>query len=195
MKTTTSLQSIHSHRLSRLHKSGLVEQAVTHRDLWFGLTLQRVGLMAQSCPFLCYPMDCSLPGSSVNGVSQARIQGWVAISFSRGSFQPKAWTQVSCIVVSQSVQSLSRVLLCDSIDCNTPGLPVHHQLPEFTQTHIHWVSDAIQPPHPLLSPSPPAPNLSQHQGLFKWVSSSYQVAKVLEFQHQSFQWIFRTDFP
>ena len=72
---------------------------------------------------------------------------------------------------------------------STPGLPVHHQLPEFTQTHVHWVSDVIQPSHPLSSPSPPALNLSQHQGLFKWVSSSHQVAKVLEFQlqHQSFQ--------
>ena len=60
--------------------------------------------------------------------------------------------------------------LCDSMDCTTPGLPVYHQLLEFTQTHIHWVSDAIQPPHPLLSPSPPTFNLSQHQGLFKWVT-------------------------
>ena len=76
------------------------------------------------------------------------------------------------------------------------GLPVHHQLSEFTQTHVHWVSDAIQPSHPLLSPSPSTLNLSQHQGLFQWVSSSHQVAKVLEFQlqHPSFQWIFRTDF-
>ena len=81
------------------------------------------------------------------------------------------------------------------MDCSTPGLPVHPQLPEFTQTHAHWVGEAIQPSHPLSSPSPPAFNLSQHQGLFKWVSSSHQVAKVLEFQlqHQSFQWIFRTD--
>ena len=85
--------------------------------------------------------------------------------------------------------------LCDPMDCSTPGLPVHHQLPEFTQTHVHWVGDAIQPSHPLSSPSPPVFNLSQHQGLFQWVDSSHQVAKVLEFQlqHQSFQWIFRTD--
>ena len=85
-----------------------------------------------------------------------------------------------------SVQSLSCVWLCDPMNCSTPDLPVHHQLPEFTQTHVHWVSDAIQPSHPLSSASP-ALNLSQHQGLFKWVSSSYQVAKVLEFQlqHQS----------
>ena len=75
-----------------------------------------------------------------------------------------------------------------------PGLPVHH--PEFTQTHVHWVSDAIQPSHPLSSTFPPAPNPSQHQGLFQWVSSSHKVAKVLEFQlqHQSIKWIFRTDF-
>ena len=76
------------------------------------------------------------------------------------------------------------------------GLPVHHQLLEPTQTHVHRVGDAIQPSHPLSSPSPPALNLSRHQGLFQWVSSSHQVAKVLvfQFQHQSFQWIFRTDF-
>ena len=74
--------------------------------------------------------------------------------------------------------------LCDPMDCSIPGLPVHHQLPEFTQTHVHWVGDAIQPSHPLSSPSPPTFNLSQHQGLFQWVSSSHQVAKVLEFQLQ-----------
>ena len=72
--------------------------------------------------------------------------------------------------------------LCDPMNCSTPGLPVHHQLLEFTQTHIHWVSDAIQPSHPLSSPSPPAPNPSQHQSLFQWVNSSHEVAKVLEFQ-------------
>ena len=78
---------------------------------------------------------------------------------------------------------------------STPGLPVHHQLPEFTQTHVHQVSDTIQPSHPLLSPSPPAPNPSQHQGLFQWVNSLHEVAKVLEFQlqHQSFQRTPRTD--
>ena len=94
-------------------------------------------------------------------------------------------------LVAQSCQTL-----CDPMDCSTPGLPVHHQLTEFTQTHVHWVSDAIQPSHPLSSPSSPAFNLPQNQGFFKWVSSSHQVAQVLEFQlqHQSFQWVFRTDF-
>ena len=80
------------------------------------------------------------------------------------------------------------------MNCSTSGLPVHHQLPEFTQTHVHRVSDAIQPSHSLSSPSPPAPNPSQHQGLFQWLISSHQVAKVLEFQlqHQCFQWTPRT---
>ena len=71
--------------------------------------------------------------------------------------------------------------LCDPMKCSTPGLPVHHQLPEFTRTHVR-VRDAILPSHPLSSPSPPAPNPSQHPGLFQWVNSSHEVAKVLEFQ-------------
>ena len=85
--------------------------------------------------------------------------------------------------------------LCDPMNRSTPGLPVHHQLPEFTQTYVHWVGNAIQPSHPWSSPSPPAPSPSQHQGLFQWVNSSHEVAKVLEFQpqHQSFQWTARTD--
>ena len=69
--------------------------------------------------------------------------------------------------------------LCNPMNHSILGLPVHHQLPEFTQTHAHRVGDAIQPSHPLLSPSPPAPNPSQHQGLFRWVNSSHEMAKVL----------------
>ena len=97
-----------------------------------------------------------------------------------------------------SVQ-FSRSVVSDSLWPHEPqhARPscLHHQLLESTQTHVHWVSDAIQPSHPLSSPSPPAFHLSQHQGLFQWVSSSHQVTEVLEFQlqHQSFQWIFRTD--
>ena len=92
------------------------------------------------------------------------------------------WIQFSSVVQSCPT-------LCNPRNHSTPGLPVHHQLQEFTQTHVHWAGDAIQPSHPLSSPSPSAFNLSQHEGLFKWVSSSHQVAKVLEFQlqHQSFQ--------
>ena len=86
----------------------------------------------------------------------------------------------------------SFLTLCDLMYCSTPGFDVHHQFPKLVQTHVHRVGDAIQPSHPLLSPSP-AFNLSQHQGLFQWVSALHQVAKVLEFQlqQQPFQWIFR----
>ena len=110
------------------------------------------------------------------------------------------WSQQSlkCSLATQfsSVQLLSHVwLFVTSMNHSMPGLPVHHQLPEFTQTHVHWVNNAIQPSHPLLSPSPPAANPSQHQDLFQWVNSLHPVAKVLEFQlqHQSFQWTPRTD--
>ena len=87
----------------------------------------------------------------------------------------------------------SRPTLRHPMDGSTPGLPVHHWLPEFTQTHLHWVGDAIQPSHPLSSPSPPAFNLSQLQGLFKWASSSHLVAKVFEFQSKGLQknWIWQ----
>ena len=108
--------------------------------------------------------------------------------------------EMSIKIVYNAVQ-LSSVIqscltLCHPMDCNAPGLPVHHQLPEFTQTHGCWVGDAIQPSHPLSSPSPPNFNSSQLQGLFKQVNSLHQVAKLLEFQLQqhSFQWILRTDF-
>ena len=104
---------------------------------------------------------------------------------------------VTCYRTPSSVQlsPQSCPTLCNPINCSTPGFPVHHQFLELAQTHVHQVGDAIQPSHPLSSPSPDF-NLSQHQSLFQWVSFSHQVEKVLEFQlqHQSFQWIFRTDF-
>ena len=104
-----------------------------------------------------------------------------------------ASSPISSVQFSSVTQSC--LTLCDPMNHSAPGFPVHHQLPQSTQTHVHWVGDTMQPSHPLLSPSPPALNLSQHQGLFQWVSSSHQVAKVLEFQlqHQSFQWTPRTD--
>ena len=97
------------------------------------------------------------------------------------------WEALLLIQFSSVAQSCPT--LCDPMNRSTPGLSVHHQHPEFTQTHGHWVSDAIQPSHPLSSPSLPAPNPSQHQSLFQWVNSSHQVAKVLEFQfwHHSLQ--------
>ena len=110
-------------------------------------------------------------------------------SFSRGN----NWRSRSFIQFNSVAQSCPT--LCDPMGCSTPGFPVLHQLLKPTQTHVHWVSDAIQPSHPLSYPSLPAFSLSQHHGLFKWVSSSHQVAKVLELQlqHQSFQWTPRTD--
>ena len=136
------------------------------------------------------PMDYSPPGSSVHGILQARILEWVAMPSSRGSSSPRDQTCISCTAgeffnhwatweaqkevmankfssVQFSSVAQSRLTLCNPMNCSTPGLPVHHQLPEFTQTHVHRVGDAIQPSHPLSSPSPPAFNLSQHQGLFK----------------------------
>ena len=112
----------------------------------------------------------------------ARQHHWIFYKYSLQSVQFSSVPQL-CLT------------LCDPMDHSTPGLPVYHQLLEFTQTHVHWVGDAIQSSHPLSSPSPPAPNPSQHQGLFQWVSSSHQVAKGLEFQlqHQPFQWTTRTD--
>ena len=113
-------------------------------------------------------------------LSMSRLLGW----FYKGS----------SVQFSSVVQSCPT--LCVPITCSTPGLPVHHQVLEFTQTHVHRAGDDIQPSHPLPSPSPPAPNPSQHQGLFQWVNSLHELAKVLEFQlqDQSFQWTPRTDF-
>ena len=147
----------------------------------------------QLCLTLCDHMDCNLPGSSVHGILQARILEWVAISYFRGSSWPRDQTQISytagrfftiwatsSVLFSSVAQSCPTP--CKPMNRRMPGLPVHHQLPEFTQTHVHRVSDAIQPSHPLSSPSPPAPNPSQHQSLFQWVNSLHEVTKVLEFQ-------------
>ena len=115
-----------------------------------------------------------------------------SVNFWGGQKCPNSFWNLLLNQFSSVAQSC--LTLCYPMNLSTPGLPVHHQLPESIQTHVHCVGDAIQPSHPLLSPSP-ALNLSQHQGLFQWVSSSHQVAKVLEFrlQHQSFQWTPRTD--
>ena len=151
--------------------------------------------VAQRYPTLWDLMDCSLSGSSVHGIFQARMLEWVAIPFSKRSSQHRNQTRVSYTGGSIQFSSVTQscLTLCDSMDCSTPGFPVHHQL---AQTHVHWVDDAIQLSHPLSSPSPPAFKLSQHQSIFKWVNSLHQVATVLELQlqHQSFQGIFRIDF-
>ena len=115
---------------------------------------------------------------------------WITHNRKNGSGAPSC---DQCFQFSSVAQSCPT--LCDPMDCSTTGFPGHHQPPELAQAHVHPVSDAIPPSHPLSSPSPPALNLSQHQALFQWVSSSHQ-AKVLksQLQHQSFQWIFRADF-
>ena len=135
-------------------------------------------LATQLYPILCDPTGKSLPGPSVHGILQARTLEWVAMPSSRGSSWPRDLSQLSCIVsrffsvwatredfLTSSVSSVVRSCptLCDPMNRSTPGLPVHHWLPEFTQTHVHQVGDAIQPSHPLSSPSPPAFNLSWHR--------------------------------
>ena len=117
--------------------------------------------------------------SSLSAIRVVNLHIWGYWYFSRQSF--------SCSVVSNSLRPN---------ELQHARLPCHYQIPELTQIHVHGLSDAIQPSPPPSSPSPPAINLSQHQGLFKWVSPSHQVTEVLEFQlqYQSFQWIFRNDF-
>ena len=120
---------------------------------------------------------CSLSTSSIKENHQHRghTDSWVNSLVS---------VMLSCVLSQFSSVAQSCPTLCDPMNRNTPGLPVHHKLPEFTQTHAHRVGDAIQPSHPLLSPSPPAPNPSQNQGLFQRVNSLHEVAQVLEFQLQ-----------
>ena len=131
----------------------------------------------QSCPTLCDPIDGSPPGSPVPGILQARVLEWGATAFSISEAGWRVYEGEKRLhenslnyIINQFIQfssvTQSCPTLCDSMDCSTPGLPVHHKLLEFTQTHVHQVSDAIQL-SPLLSPSPPTFNLSQHQDLFK----------------------------
>ena len=110
-----------------------------------------------------------------------KYERWMTVTFVEKEIFPEWWrsTASCCCSVAKSCPTL-----CDPMDGSTPGLPVFHHLLEFTQTYVHWVSDAIQPSHSLLPASPPALNLSRHQGLFQWVGSLHQVAKVLELQLQ-----------
>ena len=143
----------------------------------------------------------SIGASASASVLPMSIQGWFPLRLTGLiSLLPNGLSRVYtyiyiCVYIYMYIHQLCPTL-CDPVDCSMPGFPVYHQLMELAQTHVHCFSDAIQTSHPLLTPSPPTFNLSQHQGLFQWVSSLHQVAKVLEFQlqHQSFQWIFRTDF-
>ena len=164
--------------------------------VWLFVTPWNVGYSAplsmefsrQECwSGLPFPPPESLPKPEIESASlmSPALAGRFCILAPPG--KPLCSVQFSHSVVSHSLQSHGLQM---------PGFPVLHQLPELAQTHAHRISEAILPPHPLLCISPPAFNISQHQGLFQWVSSSHQVAKTLELQlhHQSFQWIFRTDF-
>ena len=148
------------------------------------------------------PCPSSIPGAYINSCS---LSQWyhpaisssdAFFSFCTQSFSASETSSESSICIS-SVQSLGHVqFFCDPMDYSTPGFTVRHQLPELSRTHVHQVSDAFQPPHPLLSTCPPAFNLSQHQGVLQWVHSSHQVAQVLKLQpqHQSLQRMFRIGF-
>ena len=145
-------------------------------------------------------MDREAWCDAIHGVarSQTRLSDWTelnwTISFIKGLFRSEVIIHRSALsalhIWNASTSDKQPVQLSHSVVSNSlpphewqhTGLPVHHQLPEFTQTHVHRIRDAIQPSHPLSSPSPPAPNPSQHQSLFQWVNSSHEVAKVLEFQ-------------
>ena len=136
--------------------------------------------------FLFIYVYCTLPTQNVNSMKTGNV-----VSFSITQNNARSCCGGGCCSVTKSCQTL-----CDPMNCSTPAFPVLHYFPEFAQTHIHWVSDVIQPPQFLSFPSPLALNLSQHQGLFQLIGSSHWVAKVLKlrFQHQSFQWIFRAYF-
>ena len=159
---------------------------------WYHPTISSSAVPFSSCPQSfpasgSFPMSWLFPSvgqriraSSLATVLPMNIQGWFPLDWLVWSPFCSRNSQESSVQFSSVTRSCPT--LCHPMNCSTPGLPVHHQLPEFVQTHVHWVGDAIQPSHPLLSPFPPAPNPSQHQSLFQWVNSSHEVAKVLEFQ-------------
>ena len=160
---------------------------------------QRDQKLSTSYPALqtLYKANNSLWFSSLQSTEIWKVCQWNQnLLFAPSIAQPCNWCSGAglkpllkgiCSLHATSIGGFSSVAqscltLCDPMNRSTPGLPVHHQLPEFTQTHVYWVGDAIQPSHSLSSPSPPALNPSQHQSLFQWVNSSHEVAKVLEFQ-------------
>ena len=162
-----------------------------------------VYLVTQSCPSLCSPMDCSPPGSSVHRIFQARILEWVSIAYSRESSSPKYQTHKSCEADSLPLEPLGKSCktefnLLQLFSCGqlfAPSWTVAHQA-FLSITNSQSLLKLTSIELVMSSPSPPAFSLSQHQSCFQWVSSSHQVAKVLELQlqHQAFQWILRTYF-
>ena len=149
-------------------------------DLRLPVRLLWVGWLDDGVRVCCGPQHYMLQ----NLTSQHQAGYKSLVNGLRPSLQTGIEITVQVCLSSDQIRSVAQSCptLYDPMNRSTPGLPVHHQLPELTQTHVHRVSDAIQPSHPLSSPSPPAPNPSQHQSLFQWVSSSHEVAKVLDFQ-------------
>ena len=159
------------------------------------------GLGTKSCPTLCNPMDCNRQAPLFMGFSRQEyrmgchllLQGiFLTQGLNPGLLHCRqilyqATREAHNKYCCHCSVAYSCLTLCDPMNCSTPGFPVLHQLTELAQTHVHRGNDAIQPSHPLSSPSPPAFNLSQNQGLFKYIKSWHQVAKVLELQYQSFQ--------
>ena len=182
--------------LDLLHGRWILHCWAIREDQWLELFIYNC-----LCSFAQLGPTLSLPGSSVHGIFHARILEHLPSPFPSPRDLPNTeretmlpalqavslplhrlespWNSFSSVQFSSVAQSC--LTLCDPMNCSTLGLPVHHQLPEFTQTHVHRVSDAIQPSHPLSSPSPPAPNPSQHQGLFQRANSSHEVAKYWSF--------------
>ena len=167
--------------ISQMHSSIYILQTILHHRVFSGHPTWRQSPSETNYQIMRQPLLQVLSICCIHSLNSHKETVREMLSFSSVQFSS----------VAQSCPAL-----CNPMDCTTPAFPAHHQLLELTQTHVHQVSDAIQPSCPLSYPSPPALNLSQHQGLFKWVSSLHQMAKVLEFQlqHQSFQWTFRTDF-
>ena len=155
--------------------------------------MKGLGSWNQFLKISSYVKTCSASFPGAESASLSTLNSPQGVSKISSCNSPGRWQMPFLLLFSSIAQSCPT--LCDPINRSTPGFPVHHQLPELTQTHVHQVGDAIQLSHPLSSPSPPALNLAQRQGLFQWVNSSHEVAKVLEFQlqHQPFQWTPRTD--
>ena len=156
--------------------SSVTQSCLTLCDPWTAACQASLSITNSRSLFKLTSIEFVLPS---NHLILCRPFSFCLLSFPASGSFPRS--QFFASVQFSSVTQLCPTL-CDHMNHSTPGLPVHHQLPEFTETHIHRVSDAIQPSHPLSSPSPPAPKLSQHQGLFQWVNSSHEVAKVLELQ-------------
>ena len=195
--TSFHWSEVNSQDQSRFKGRGLHKAENTDRYDSMGVHLCTYGHVYQSGKGrLCCSNKISLSQNISLGLScLLRWPTLCGMGFSQGLLPSKVSHTLSVECQFSSVTQPCATL-CDPMGCSMPNFLVHHQLPELAQTQILWVADAIQPSHPLSSPSPPAFNLSQHQGLFQWISSSHQVAKVLELQlqHQSFQWIFKIDF-